>query len=72
MNDSPTGAVFTLGIIPETRAVTTIGTAAVGSTVNIEVDVMAKYVERLLSFRPEHAEPVKITGPTLINSAEYL
>jgi riboflavin synthase len=53
VNDSPLGAVFTLGIIPETRAATTIGTSAVGATVNIEVDVMAKYVERLLSLRPE-------------------
>ncbi|SDP05523.1 riboflavin synthase alpha chain [Nakamurella panacisegetis] len=51
VNDSPTGAVFTLGIIPETRTATTLGGAAVGSSVNIEVDVMAKYVERLLSFR---------------------
>ena len=53
VNDSPLGAVFTLGIIPETRVATTIGTSAVGSTLNIEVDVMAKYVERLLSLRPE-------------------
>lgn len=51
VTDSPAGAVFTLGIIPETRAATTLGSAAPGTTVNIEVDVMAKYVERLLSFR---------------------
>ena len=58
VNDSPLGAVFTVGIIPETRAATTIGTSAVGSSLNIEVDVMAKYVERLLSLRPEsHKSP---------------
>jgi riboflavin synthase len=51
VTDSPEGAVFTLGIIPETRAATTLGTATVGAAVNIEVDVMAKYVERLLTFR---------------------
>ncbi len=51
VTDSSEGAVFTLGIIPETRAATTLGTAAVGAGVNIEVDVMAKYVERLLTFR---------------------
>ena len=51
VTDSPDGAVFTLGIIPETRAATTLGTATVGAGVNIEVDVMAKYVERLLGFR---------------------
>ena len=51
VTDSPDGAVFTLGIIPETRAATTMGSATVGAAVNIEVDVMAKYVERLLTFR---------------------
>jgi len=50
VRDSPDGSVFTLGIIPETRTATTMGTSTVGSSVNIEVDVMAKYVERLLSF----------------------
>ena len=66
VDDSATGAVFTLGIIPETRAVTTMGTSAVGSSVNIEVDVMAKYVERLLSFRSEESRS------TNINSTEQL
>ena len=50
VTDSPTGAVFTLGIIPETRTATTLGSTPVGASVNIEVDVMAKYAERLLSF----------------------
>lgn len=39
---------LTIGVIPETRTATTLGTKAVGSAVNIEVDVVAKYVERLL------------------------
>lgn len=52
VQDSATGTTFTLGIIPETRAVTTLGSATVGTDVNIEVDVMAKYVERLLAFAP--------------------
>ncbi len=43
------GAVFGIGVIPETRTATTLGRATVGSRVNIEVDVMAKYVERLLT-----------------------
>jgi riboflavin synthase len=46
--DNPGGAEFGIGIIPETRSATTIGTAPVGSRVNLEVDVVAKYVERLL------------------------
>ncbi len=47
--DNDDGTEFGIGIIPETRSATTIGAAPVGSTVNLEVDVMAKYVERLLT-----------------------
>jgi riboflavin synthase len=50
VTDTAEGAEFTLGIIPETRAATTLGAAEVGTEVNIEVDVMAKYAERLLTF----------------------
>jgi riboflavin synthase len=46
--DVPGGVEFTVGIIPETRSATTLGTAQVGTVVNLEVDVMAKYAERLL------------------------
>lgn len=38
-----------LWIIPETSLKTTFGTLKVGDQVNIEVDVLGKYVERLLS-----------------------
>jgi len=40
-----------LSLIPETLAVTTLGTKPVGAKVNIEVDVMAKHIERLLESR---------------------
>ncbi len=50
--DTAGGSEFTLGIIPETRQATTLGTHPVGAAVNIEVDVMAKYVERLLTAHP--------------------
>jgi len=46
-----TAAAFTVSLIPETLARTTLGTAKVGSAVNLEVDVIAKYVERLTSAR---------------------
>ncbi|MBI4933395.1 MAG: riboflavin synthase [Actinobacteria bacterium] len=39
---------FTVAIIPHTSAVTSLGAKRPGDLVNIEVDVMAKYVERLL------------------------
>ena len=39
----------TIAVIPHTLAVTTLGTRQPGDPVNLEVDVLAKYVERLLS-----------------------
>lgn len=39
---------FTVAVIPHTAAVTTLGTKGPGAPVNIEVDVIAKYTERLL------------------------
>jgi riboflavin synthase len=43
------GATVTVSLIPETLTRTTLGRRAVGELVNIEVDVLAKYVERMLS-----------------------
>lgn len=40
---------FGVSLIPTTLAATTLGTAVPGSRVNLEVDVLAKYTERLLS-----------------------
>jgi riboflavin synthase len=39
---------FTVSLIPETLERTNLGRAAVGTTVNLEVDVLAKYVEKLI------------------------
>ncbi|TLZ44647.1 MAG: riboflavin synthase, partial [Gammaproteobacteria bacterium] len=40
--------VFGVNIIPHTQAVTTLGKLAVGSRVNLEVDQVARYLERML------------------------
>ena len=40
---------FTVAVIPHTAEVTTLGPAAPGTPVNLEVDVMAKYAEKLLA-----------------------
>ena len=40
-----------LSLIPETLAVTTLGTKKPGDKVNVEVDVMAKHIERLMEAR---------------------
>ena len=42
---------FEVSLIPTTLGLTTLGHAAPGTPVNLEVDVIAKYVERLLSAR---------------------
>ena len=42
---------FRIALVPHTREVTTMGALAPGDTVNLEVDVLAKYVERLLERR---------------------
>jgi riboflavin synthase len=42
------GATFSVALIPTTLTHTTLGSRAVGDTVNLEVDVVAKYVERLM------------------------
>ena len=42
-------AGFDVAVIPHTRDVTTLGRREVGDRVNIEVDVLAKYVERLMA-----------------------
>ena len=43
------GERFTVSIIPHTLAVTTLGDLQQGDMVNIEVDIIGKYVEKLLS-----------------------
>jgi riboflavin synthase len=39
---------FAVALVPHTLEVTTLGRLAEGDTVNLEVDILAKYVERLL------------------------
>jgi riboflavin synthase len=46
---------FDVSLIPETLGRTTLGEAAVGRPVNLEVDVFAKYVEKLMAHRQEVA-----------------
>ncbi|MFS0911557.1 riboflavin synthase [Microbacterium sp. 179-I 3D2 NHS] len=42
---------FEVSLIPETLAATTLGSRAVGDRVNLETDILARHVERLLAFR---------------------
>ena len=42
---------FEISLIPETLAATTLGSRAIGDRVNLETDILARHVERLLAFR---------------------
>jgi riboflavin synthase len=46
---SEPGDWFEVSLIPTTRELTTLGRSPVGTQVNLEVDVIAKYVERLMA-----------------------
>jgi riboflavin synthase len=50
---------FTVAVVPHTAAVTTLGAKGAGDTVNLEVDVIAKYTERLLE-----GQLAALTGPS--------
>ena len=50
--DDPDGTCrFTLNLIPHTGEVTTLGGLAEGDTVNLEIDVLARYLKRMESLR---------------------
>ncbi len=48
---------FEVAVIPHTAEVTTLGRREVGDVINVEVDVLAKYVERQLEFLSPTATP---------------
>jgi riboflavin synthase len=43
------GDAFVVALVPHTKAVTTLGQVAAGDELNVEVDMLAKYVERLVA-----------------------
>jgi riboflavin synthase len=55
VDSSADEATFSVSLIPTTLALTTLGHKGVGDTVNLEVDVLAKYVERLLTTKETSA-----------------
>ncbi len=54
---------FTVALIPHTADVTTLGHKTIGDPVNLEVDVMAKYAEKLLAFAGD-GKLLAFTGDT--------
>jgi riboflavin synthase len=47
---------FAVALVPHTLAATTLGSLAPGDEVNLEADVLAKYVERLAGLRSSHGD----------------
>ena len=45
------GTHFSVNVIPHTQAQTTLGELEAGQAVNIEIDVLARYLQRMESYR---------------------
>jgi riboflavin synthase len=52
VQDRPDGCEFSINLIPHTVQNTALGELGAGSTVNLEIDTVARYVERMLSATP--------------------
>lgn|SRR5690554_175334 len=68
--NSVDGATFSLNIVPHTQKMTTIGEWQPGSLVNLEVDVIARYLERLL-LGERAAQPGEQSGISMAFLAEH-
>ncbi len=51
VSDQPGGCRFGINIVPHTAAVTSFGGLEVGGAVNLEIDLVARYLQRLLEAR---------------------
>jgi hypothetical protein len=62
--DSDAGTEASINLIPHTVQNTALGSLAAGSRVNLEIDLIARYVERMLSDGAPHPERNPMTAPT--------
>lgn len=51
VRDEGDGTHFAINLIPHTQAVTTLGTLEHGQSVNVEIDVLARYLQRMEAYR---------------------
>lgn len=51
VNDGPEGTVFSLNIIPHTAQMTTLGALQAGSAVNLEIDILSRYLVRMQAYQ---------------------
>jgi len=61
LHDENSNCLFELNIVPHTLQETTLATAQVGQSVNLEVDLVARYLERLLGVDSEDKPAPSIT-----------
>jgi len=66
------GYWFEVSLIPETLAATTLGQRGVGDRVNIETDILARHVERMLEFRSGADAGGGASAPAALDSTEAL
>jgi riboflavin synthase len=59
VNDRPDGCEFSINLIPHTVEVTTLRHLLAGAKVNLEIDLIARYVERILSVSPDAHTPLQ-------------
>ena len=67
---SVSGSSFSVAVIPETLARTTLGSLRAGQKVNIETDMIARYVEKLLGLSDENQPSAPPSGLTMERLAE--
>jgi riboflavin synthase len=53
---------FEVSLIPETLAVTTLGRTSVGDAVNVETDILARHVARLISIGSQAGHTAEVSG----------
>ena len=53
VQDAGDAAVFTINVIPHTAQETTFAGIAAGRQLNVEVDVLARYIDRMLAARAQ-------------------
>jgi riboflavin synthase len=63
LGDEADGSWFEVSLIPETLASTTLGEREVGDLVNIETDILARHVERMLRFDAHRSLPSSLAEP---------
>lgn len=66
--NSVTSDSFTVNIIPHTAEMTTLKNRKAGDLVNIETDILGRYVERLLTGRTADASPAGVTLAKLMEN----